>query len=70
MNELIKKAKDQLEAGDIRAIAKKSGIPYQTVYKALTGANTSRRQNEILKAVTDFLQERKNELTRLESLLN
>lgn len=70
MKETIKKLRSQLEAGDIKTIAKKTGMPYQTVYKALTGTTISRRQNEILKAVTDFLQERKNEITRLESLLN
>lgn len=70
MKETIKKLKSQLETGDIKAISRKTGIPYQTVYKALTGRNTSRQQNEILKAVTDFLQERKNELERLESVLN
>lgn len=70
MKDTIKKLRSQLEAGDIKAIANKTGISYQTVYKALTGTSTSRRQTEILKAVTDFLQERKNELERLESVLN
>lgn len=70
MNELIKKAKDQLQAGDIKAIADKTGINYATVYKALNGKAKSRKQNEIIKAVTEFLQERKNELEKLESVLN
>lgn len=70
MKETIKKLKSQLEAGDIKAIANKTGICYQTVYKTLNGTSTSRRQTEILKAVADFLQERKNELARLESVLN
>lgn len=70
MKETIKRLRDQLESGDIKAIADKSGINYQTVYKVLKGNTTSRKQNEILKAVTDFLQERKNELARLENVLN
>lgn len=70
MSELFKKAKDQLQTGDIKAIADKTGIAYATVYKALTGRAKSRKQSEILKAVTDFLQERKTELERLESVIN
>lgn len=41
MKETIKKLKSQLEAGDIKAIADKAGISYQTVYKALNGISTS-----------------------------
>ena len=69
MQELITKAKKQLQPGDIKTIAERSKIPYQTLYKVLNGSHST-RQNEILKAVTDFLQERKNELTRLENVLN
>ncbi|WP_028123267.1 hypothetical protein [Epilithonimonas tenax] len=69
MNELITKAKNQLQAGDIKTIANRSNIPYQTLYKVLNGSRST-RQTEILKAVTDFLQERKNEMERLESVLN
>lgn len=69
MQELITKAKKQLQSGDIKKIADRSKIPYQTLYKVLNGSRST-RQNEILKAVTDFLQERKNELARLESVLN
>jgi len=69
MKEIIKKAKSQLQAGDIKAIANRSKIPYQTIYKVLTGAN-SKRQNEVIKAVSEFLEERKNELEKLESVLN
>lgn len=69
MNEALRKAKEQLQNGDIKAIAQKSGISYQTIYKALTRGKST-KQTEILKAVTDFLQERKNELERLESVLN
>ncbi|NHQ68906.1 hypothetical protein HAV29_20230, partial [Elizabethkingia miricola] len=50
--------------------AEKSGIAYQTVYKVLKQGATSKKQTEIIKALTDFLQERKNELERLESVLN
>lgn len=66
----IQKLKNNLQAGDIKAIADKTGIAYSTVYKTVTGKSKSRRQNEILKAVTDFLQERKNDMERLESVLN
>ncbi len=69
MNELITKAKNQLQAGDIKTIAERSKIPYQTLYRVLNGLR-SKRQNEILKAITDFLQERKDELARLENVLN
>ena len=69
MQELITKAKNQLQSGDIKKIADRSKIPYQTLYKVLNGSRST-KQTEILKAVTDFLQERKNELTRLESVLN
>lgn len=69
MQELIIKAKKQLQNGDIKTIANRSNIPYQTLYKVLNGSR-SNRQNEILKAVTDFLQERKDELERLEKVLN
>lgn len=69
MQELITKAKQQLQCGDIKTIADRSNIPYQTLNKVLNGSRST-RQNEILKAVTDFLQERKTELERLESILN
>ncbi|WP_407503439.1 helix-turn-helix domain-containing protein [Elizabethkingia miricola] len=69
MQELIQKAKKQLQNGDIKAIAEKSGISYQTIYKVLNGGKST-RQTEIIKAISDFLQERKNELERLESVLN
>lgn len=69
MIELIRKAKENLQSGDIKAIADKSGIPYQTIYKVLNGEKST-KQTEIIKAVADFLQERKNELARLESVLN
>lgn len=69
MQELITKAKSQLRSGDIKTIAERSKIPYQTLYKVLSGSHST-RQSEILKAVTDFLQERKTELERLESVLN
>ena len=69
MNELITKAKNQLQAGDIKTIAERSKIPYQTLYRVLNGLR-SKRQNEILKAITEFLQERKDELARLENVLN
>lgn len=69
MQELITKAKKQLQSGDIKAIAERSKIPYQTLYKVLNGAKST-RQTEILKAVTDFLQERKNQLEQLEAVLN
>lgn len=69
MLETIQKAKDQLQNGDIKAIAEKSGISYQTIYKVLSGGKST-KQTEIIKAVTDFLQERKNELEKLESVLN
>lgn len=69
MQELITKAKEQLQTGDIKTIAERSKIPYQTLYKVLNGSRST-RQNEILKAVTDFLQERKTELARLENVLN
>lgn len=69
MQELIQKAKTQLQMGDIKTIANRSKIPYQTLYKVLNGSRST-RQIEILKAVTDFLQERKNEIERLESVLN
>ncbi|MHC6201543.1 hypothetical protein [Elizabethkingia miricola] len=70
MDEILKKAKAKLQNGDIKAIAEKSGIAYQTVYKVLKQGATSKKQTEIIKALTDFLQERKNELERLESVLN
>lgn len=69
MKELIIKAKSQLQTGDIKTIAERSKIPYQTLYKVLNGSRST-KQNEIIKAVTDFLQERKNEIERLESVLN
>lgn len=69
MNELLQKAKSQLQAGDIRTISKNAKIPYQTVYHVIKNGKTSRKQNEIIKAVADFLQERKTELERLENLL-
>lgn len=64
----LKLAKDQLQSGDIKTIADRSNISYQTLYKVLNGAK-SKRQTEILKAVSDFLEERKAETKRLESLL-
>jgi predicted transcriptional regulator len=69
MNEIIKKAKEQLQNGDLKSIAEKSGISYQVICKVLQGGKST-RQNEIIKAVADFLQERKNELQNLELLLN
>lgn len=66
----FQKARQNLQTGDIKAIANKTGIAYSTVYKALNGKAKSRKQSEILKAVTDFLQERKTEIQRLESVLN
>lgn len=70
MEKTIQKLKASLQTGDITAISKKTGIAYATVYKALNGKAKSRKQSEIIKAVTDFLQERKTELKRLESVLN
>lgn len=69
MNNLLKQAKERLQSGDIKAIADKSGIPYQTLYKVLNG-DKSTRQNEIIKAVTDFLRERNNELEKLKNELH
>lgn len=69
MQKLITKAKNQLQNGDIKKIAERSKIPYQTLYKVLNGSRST-RQTEILKAVTDFLQERKNEVERLENVLS
>lgn len=69
MKELITKAKSQLQNGDIKKIAERSKIPYQTIYKVLNGSRST-KQTEILKAVTDFLQERKTELERLENVLS
>lgn len=69
MNEAIRKAKDQLQAGDIKSIAESSGISYQTIYKVLKGEK-SKKQTQIIAAVADFLQQRKDELQRLESVLN
>lgn len=69
MIETIRKAKEQLQNGDMKAIAKESGIPYQILYKVLNGGKST-RQTEIITAVTNFLQERKTELERLESALN
>lgn len=70
MQELLQKAKNQLQAGDIKNISERYNIPYQTLYKAIQYGAKSKKQNEIIKAVTDFLEERKNELKRLESVLN
>ncbi len=70
MNNALTKAKSQLQAGDITAIANKTGIAYATVHKALNGKANSRKQSQIIKAVTEFLQERKNELEKLERVLN
>lgn len=70
MSTTIEKLKKRLQAGDIKAIADKTGIAYATVYKTMTGRAITRKQTEILKAVADFLQERKNEQERLENLLN
>lgn len=69
MKELITKAKSQLQNGDIKTIAKQSGISYQLIYKVIHGGNST-KQTEIVKAITDFLQERKNELARLDNVLN
>lgn len=70
MKETIKKLREQLQPGDIKAIADKTEIAYTTVYKALTGQTTSRKQSEIVKVTAEILQERKNELKRLENVLN
>lgn len=69
MNNIIKKAKEKLQNGDIKAIANQSKIPYQTIYKVLSGANST-KQSEVITAVTEFLEKRKNELERLESVIN
>lgn len=70
MEKTLQKLKASLQPGDITAISKKTEIAYATVYKALNGKAKSRKQNEIIKAVTEFLQERKNELEKLENVLN